>query len=178
MKLSVKRFGSVASAARSFQRQGSVIMANPRITICPPSPQLEKFDLHQFVRKDRPVSALTGISWQDFANMQTSNGSVPRKSARWIPAFASKMEQLRAVILECDRRNQVALKRFWVGCSAENEKHKKAVKRAGSFRAFLAGIAYRGWLQRLDSIAVAEMMEIQPGNVRQHLYRMLKIARE
>jgi len=56
------------------------------------------------------------------------------------------------------------------------EAHKAAVKRAGSFLAFQASVAYRAWRQNQSSVAVAESLGITPWCVRQHLSRLRRVA--
>src|ERR1700692_1356691 len=81
------KLGFVPSAVRSFQRQGSAIVAN--IQICPPSPQLETFDDYQFYKpRSKAVTAKTEIAWSDYSRMGTVAATIPLKYAGYIPPFA------------------------------------------------------------------------------------------
>jgi hypothetical protein len=175
---SIKKRGNARSARKNIQREGTGIVANVTITICPPSPQLEKFDQFQFAdsgrRRNRTVTAKSQIDWSDSERMGNVASHVPKRPARWIPAFASNMEQLRAVILEHEKRNIFTYR----DCTShEAREHQRNVARAGGYRAFLAGIAYRAWLERVDCIGIAELMDIKPITVRQILFKLNQTAR-
>jgi hypothetical protein len=149
------------------------------ITICPPSPQLEKFDQFQFVslhkQKNWAVSADTRIAYSDYERMSTVAAHIPRRTARRIPAFASDMQKLRAVILEAERLR--ANNKLEEQHTPEAKEHCRLVAKAGSYRALIAAVAYHSWLERLDSVAVSELMGMKPVAVRQHLFRLNLVAR-
>lgn len=146
------------------------------VTICPPSPQLEKYDEHQFYKSYvKPVSKESRIDWSDFERMGVQSSTVPQRYSGNVPAFASNMEQLRAVIVEHERRS---IPSYFDVASHEATEHRKNVARAGSYRALLSAIVYRCWLERMDSVAVATMMDIKPTTVRQILFRLRNVARD
>jgi hypothetical protein len=114
----------------------------------------------------------TGIAYEDFRRMGVVDSSIPMRCANNIPEFALSDTQLRLVI-------QQRAQRHGDGSNQHGKNvHKRAVRRAGSYEAFLAGIAYRSWRLGQDSVAVAEQMGITPSVVRRHLHNMAKAARE
>jgi hypothetical protein len=133
---------------------------------------MNTFDRYQFYKRARPVSAKSEITYSDYDRMRTVNGSVSRRNKMWIPEFAYNNEQLKAVILECEARNRKGINNG----SREIHTHLTAVKRAGSFRAFSAAIAYRAWRLGNDGIGIAAEMGITPTGVRRHINRMVRIA--
>lgn len=113
----------------------------------------------------------TEIDFADFERMQTGQHCSPRSMEK-IPDFALDNKKLRMVIVERDRVHaNFTLKSF-------RRTHVEGVRRAGSYRAFLGGIAYRAWRLGWDSPTIALEMHVSPGAVRQHLFRMVEVARE
>jgi len=105
--------------------------------------------------------------------MGSQNAHVPLRNARWVPQFAVDNQKLRAVIEEQARKHKhISPANFGYA------KHLKAVRRAGSFEAFLAGIAYRAWRQRWDAHEIARQMGIKHASVRRWLFTMHETARK
>jgi hypothetical protein len=115
----------------------------------------------------------TGLGWEDYKRMGTVNVSVPYRQAHWVPLWALSNAKLRMVIIERDRLH----KENWNDASFNIGKSKKSIRHAGSYRALLAGISYRAWRLRWDSCRIAEEMEITPVSVRQHLFQLIRVAR-
>ena len=134
---------------------------------------LPTFDRWQFDKKYRPKKMSQQISWEDFRReMGVENGNKPVRDARWIPLFSADDKKLRLVIIERDHWHHHTDFRG-LGTSGT---HKRAVRRAGSYRAFLAGIAFRAWRLCWDSVTIAEEMQISPQTVRVQLHRMVEVA--
>lgn len=141
----------------------------------PPSNSLH-FDAHQFQKRARAVSQDTRVDWSDYSRMGTARHFTP-KSSRWIPTFASNGAQLKAVLLERQRR--YVAHRIDPDCCDSHRKHQLAVNRCGgNHLAFITAIAWRGWRMRWDCRTIADEMEISPACVRAHLHRLVEIARE
>ena len=133
------------------------------------------FDPWQFYKPHvRVVSAETRIAFSDLARM-SSTKRVSARARRWIPDWSLDNSKLKAVILERTRLNKAAHLR---PSEKETRVHLRAVERAGSFPALLAGIAYRAWRLGLDSVTIATEMKIQPMAVRQIIFKMNLTARK
>jgi hypothetical protein len=148
------------------------------LTLAPTSGQSSSlhFDLHQFQKKARAVSADTCVDWSDYSRMGIERHFTP-KASRWIPTFAANAEQLKNVLLERQRRHDAFP--LNVDACAEYKKHQRAVNRCGgNYLAFITAIAWRGWRMRWDCRTIANEMEISPAAVRVHLNRLVEIARE
>jgi hypothetical protein len=147
-------------------------------------PRLEKesdselhFDRWQFYRNRRHIRTLgkSEVDWSDFQkSMSMKDECSPRRNT---PAFALDDEKLRAVIIARDAAHAL-VKSGTSGDSPELRLHRKSVRRAGSYRAFIAAIAFRAWRQGLSSVEIASLMGISPMSVRQHLYRMTLTANQ
>jgi hypothetical protein len=97
------------------------------------------FDRHQFDgRRALPVSTASRIAFEDYTRMSVHTRKPALK--RSIPAFALNDEMLAAVIR---RRWQLRRRAYLKPDTDEAIKHKKAVRRAGSYMAMIAAIAYR-----------------------------------
>jgi hypothetical protein len=140
-------------------------------------PRLEKkatdselrFDRWQFYRTRRHTRTLgnSEVDWSDYQkSMSMKDECAPRRN---IPAFALDDEKLRLVIIA---RDAAHMKGNFFSNSPEFRTHHEAVKRAGSYRAFIAAIAFRAWRQGLGSVEIASLMGISPQCVRQHLCKM------
>jgi hypothetical protein len=132
------------------------------------------FDRHQFDgRRPLPVSTASRIAFEDYTRMSVHTRKPALK--RSTPAFALNDEMLAAVIR---RRWELRRRAYLKPGTDETIKHKKAVRRAGSYMAMIAAIAYRSWRLGKDSIEVAREAGIRPACVRQHLNRMRVAARQ
>jgi hypothetical protein len=120
------------------------------------------FDRYQFDgRRPLPVSIASRIAFEDYTRM----GVQVRKPAmkRSIPSFAFNDQMLAAVI----RRRWESRKQAYLKPGTDEAiKHKKAVRKAGSYMAFLCGIAYRSWRLGKDSVEVAREAGIRATCVR------------
>jgi hypothetical protein len=133
------------------------------------------FDRCQFDgREAKKSSKETRLAWSDCDNIGIVSHSGYLGA---IPAWATDNEQLKAVICLRDERHAARISNV-EQLPAEYLAHDKAVKRAGSYKAWLAGIAYRAWRQGLDSVAIGQEMDMSPVSVRQQLYRMRLAARD
>jgi hypothetical protein len=162
------------------------------------------FDQYQFEgSRAFPVSAKTGISYEDYRSMQTATrGATP---VAWVPPFALNDKLLQKVLLlrvwryvhssspmpETINREEIshaatkkALRSYAIRKTAapiQNEiliKHIAAVRRAGGFLQLHAAIAFRSWRLGMDSVSVAQSVGMTPQAVRQALWRMRDMAKK
>ena len=158
------------------------------------------YDPWQFYRgKAKPVSATSGIAWSDYERMGTIKAGEGLAKRRWIPAFAFDDAKLRAVLLKIGQRH------VGLGCeitdwqevnrqateasfrkSSEHlpahqkwtvESHQRAVRRAGSFLAMYAAVAFHYWRRAGDSVSVADTLGLTPQLVRLFSVRMVEVAK-
>ena len=117
-----------------------------------------------------------------------------KASVRWgcfIPPFSANDEQLKSVLLHhawryingraCPSEVDYTLLMELLAASSGRmkmvgRKHIAAVKRAGSYLAYLTAIAYRSWRLRMTSVQIAKEMGISPTTVRQTLCRLRRDA--
>jgi len=139
-----------------------------------------------------PVSAESGISWQDLNRMSVKHRSLAtyrRQDYSW--CFSAKMLQrvigARVAMVAHARRiprtldelralDNVAIAQLARCKSAHNRQAAEAARRVGGLAPYLGALAYR--LVRLceDSVQVATEMGVTPWSIRQTLYRMNKTA--
>ncbi|HEY2495434.1 MAG TPA: hypothetical protein VGK24_00060 [Candidatus Angelobacter sp.] len=161
------------------------------------------FDQCQFERSRAfPVSAATGISYEDYRSMQTATrGAMP---VAWVPPFALNDKKLQKVLLSRawryvhgsrpvpetinrDEINKAATARALRGHEINKfasaiqheivEKHRAAVRKAGGFLQLYASIAFRSWRLGMDSVSVGASVGMTPQAVRQALWRMRDVAK-
>lgn len=162
------------------------------------------FDQYQFEgSRAFPVSAKTGISYEDYRSMQTATrGATP---VAWVPPFSLNDKQLQKVLLlrvwryirgsrpmpETINREAInkaatakALRGYEIGKLASAiqheivKKHRAAVRKAGGFLELHASIAFRSWRLGMDSVEVAASIGMTPQAVRQALWRMRAVAKQ
>lgn len=144
----------------------------------------------------------TGLSFDDYerAHVETHKGNLPS-----VPPFALNPDQLRKVLIMRAFRyvhsgntpvpenvdwkaidqaaTEKALRGYTIRADASRiqhemqERHKQAIRRAGSYLALQSSIAYSSWQLGRDSVAVATDLGIDPCNVRATLERIRMIAR-
>lgn len=174
------------------------------ITRLPPGPIDPQLFFDQPREHKYMVSQETNISWDDSRSMGIRGKTSYNQKVRYTPQFAHNDEQLRAVILsmgttflnsrlaaagpvtdwqEINRKCTAYILNLSSEAMAESQKptveiFQVAVRHCGSYLAIFAAIAFHYWRRGQDSIAVAEMLAITPGNVRQHAFRMVEHARE
>jgi len=147
-----------------------------------------------------PVSATTGISFDDYAKMRVARHAM--RQAKTVPEFAANDSMFRRVILQkcwqyCRRVpmpegtklsdiDAVATKKalnagFGFEATSPNHqdrvmRHAEVIRRCGGYASFCSAIAYRAWRMRWDSTYIAEEMQLEPEHVRQTLSRLVAIA--
>jgi hypothetical protein len=161
------------------------------------------FDQCQFERSRAfPVSAATGISYEDYRSMQTATrGATP---VAWVPPFALNNKQLQKVLLfrawryahnsspvpetiNREEINKAATAKALLGYEISRfaspiqheilAKHRAAVRKAGGFLQLHASIAFRSWRLGEDSVSVGASTGMTPEAVRQALWRMRDVAK-
>jgi hypothetical protein len=162
------------------------------------------FDNHQFAgRKNYPVNATNGISFDDYSRMQTHTHG--EKPAAFVPPFALNDKQLQKVLLlrawryahggsaafpeqvDRDSLNKAATKKALEGYTISNAApptqhraaamHRAVVKKAGGYLQLQGAIAFRSWRLGMDSVAVAASLGTTPQAVRQSLWRLRDLAK-
>ena len=142
-----------------------------------------KFDRHAFECRAEPVHTeyvggdtweSTGIDWADYGRMGTQASSRVLRNTELVPEFALNDKKLRMVILERERMHNLLKKGVWGRYAVTMN---RIIRRAGSYRAMLVGVAYRAWRLGWDSPTIALEMDMSPALVRLHLYRMVQAAR-
>jgi hypothetical protein len=172
----------------------------------PPHPGLG-FDLHQFDRRSKAVSATSRLSFADFGSMHVERRAAQR-CKRWIPAFSKSDRQLRRVLAvgawqyvnggrvpvpDGLENNLAELKRItnqkfekWTsrsldGLSAVEQRmlqtHIYCTERAGGWLQLHATVVWLSWRLGYTSPQVATELWISAPCVRLLLYRMTRIAR-
>lgn len=165
------------------------------------------FDLWQFYRHhSRTVSAETGLGWDDMERIGPigpANG-VEAGKLRWVPKFAFDDQQLRTVICrvglyynnywhitpdwatvdwkridrDCTRaimrRSSRGMPKYQ---KATVDQQQRAVRKAGSYLALYIGVAYHYWRRGLDCVTVAELLAMNPPQVRKYAATMVRHAR-
>jgi len=94
---------------------------------------------------------------------------------RNVPEWAMSNALLKMVIQEKARRYRFGCRNF--RRHTRFVKNRKQVNLAGSYEAFLAGIAYRAWRLGWDSVTIAREQGITPHRVVKYLYRLKAIGR-
>jgi hypothetical protein len=161
------------------------------------------FDNHQFQgRKNYPVNATNGISFDDYGKMHSETHGA--KPTAFVPPFALNDKQLQKVLLlrawkymhgcgafpekvDRDSLNKAATKKALEGYAIGNDappiyhraaaKHRAAVKKAGGYLELQAAMAFRSWRLAMDSVAVAASLGTTPQAVRQTLWRLRDLAK-
>jgi hypothetical protein len=149
-----------------------------------------------------PVSAKTGISYEDYNRMGTERHEM--RAAKFVPAFAANDAQFRRVILarcwryvargpmpenlklaDIDRKctekalnAEFGFETTTPAHQAKAARHMAIIQRCGGYASFCSAIAYRGWRLRWNSLAIAEEMGLTSEHVRQTLSRLVHIAEE
>src|SRR5579862_2097591 len=152
------------------------------------------------MKEGYPVSATTGISFDDYAKMRVARHAM--RQAKTVPEFAANDSMFRRVILQkcwqyCRRVpmpegtklsdiDAVATKKalnagFGFEATSPNHqdrvmRHAEVIRRCGGYASFCSAIAYRAWRMRWDSTYIAEEMQLEPEHVRQTLSRLVAIA--
>lgn len=164
-----------------------------------------RFDEHQFAnRRNRPVSAHTGIAWTDYSRMATitrrNEGYVHRRAGT--PAWAYEIDKVRRVIAACVWRftfqSRIPLPetfaRDWrslkEAADREFERHannlagetevralRKVVEKCGGLAEMYAAVLWRSWRLGEDSVTVAEALHMTPVAVRVRLQRIRMTAK-
>jgi hypothetical protein len=160
------------------------------------------FDNHQFAgRKNYPVNATNGISFDDYGKMHSETHGA--KPTAFVPPFALNDKQLQKVLLfrawryahggaafpeqvDRDSLNRRATRKALEGYAISNDAppihHRSAamfratVKKAGGYLELHAAIAFRSWRLGMDSVAVAKSLGTTPQAVRQTLWRLRDLA--
>jgi hypothetical protein len=142
------------------------------------------FDRHQFAgwQPSHFVKDMTdaGLAREDRENIHTERHAT--RLRKWIPEWAASDEKLRAVLsarIQCHATHfRSYLRRGLSGSElAILVRHKAAIKRAGSYEALHAAIAYRSFRLGWHSSAVAESLGVTAAMVRMNLMRMRDTAR-
>lgn len=161
------------------------------------------FDRYQFdgLRGAFPASAQSHIAFSDYNTMHTEQHHA--NPAAWIPPFALNNKQLQQVLIrrawhyihghgipaaaDRDKINRAATAKALKGTNLHSDapaiqhemvsKHKAAVRKAGGFLQLLASIAFRSWRLGMNSVEVAESLDMTPQAVRVNLWRMRDAAK-
>lgn len=171
----------------------------------PPHPGLT-FDLFQFAKRSKAVSAESGIAFSDYGRMHSFGIKGKRRQREFAPAFANNSEQLRKVLAVSAFRycrggrapfpegitlaelrsmadakfNQWQSRRLDNFPAVEQEmvrRHIRSVERAGGYLHLHAAVAYRSWKLGYTSGQVASELQMTAPGVRLVLYRLSKIAK-
>lgn len=163
------------------------------------------FDRYQFEGRGAfPASAETSIAWTDYGRMHTEFHNA--NPAAYVPPFALNNSQLKSTLLlrawhsiggkglptapDRDEINRAATAKALRGnrCIANVgapsiqremvKKHAAAVRKAGGYLQLLAAIAFRSWRLGMNSIEVAQSLDMTPCQVRVNLWRMRDAAKK
>lgn len=143
------------------------------------------FDRHQFAgwqpgHFSRDLMD-AGLAREDRENIHTTRQLT--RLRKWIPEWTASDDKLRAVLsVRIKQHSHYRMPRGPRGLTETQisliADHKAAIKRAGSYEALQAAIAYRSFRLGWHSPAVAESLGVTAGMVRQCLARMRNLARE
>jgi 2-hydroxychromene-2-carboxylate isomerase len=159
---------------------------------------IESFDRWQFDNRPVRLSRESEIDWNDYHQMHSEHHGPGEGKKRWTPRFASDNEKVRAVLLAIGWRllhgnapqpadvDWQELNRqctdYVLGLKIpEYQKYttiglQRAVRHAGSYLGYHAGVVNFFWREGLDSATVASVMDVSPTQVRQVAWRMRTVA--
>jgi hypothetical protein len=178
------------------------------VQILPPQPPRNEsgYDLHQFYRRTKVVSAESQISFADYQHGMHAFNLKGKRRREFIPAFAWNTQQLCRVIavnafryvcggrvLFPEKITLAELRRLtdekfeqWKQRPLNDlsaverrmiDRHIFSVDHAGGWLQLHATVAYMSWRLGYTSSQVAEQLWLTGPGVRMMLYRLTKVAR-